>query len=189
MVLIRLSQCCITTLQCMESRNRSAIFTQITALDKTKINLFWLIYVAYSSRFEQRNHVILHESGAYALFGLLKQHYRSSERMQFCSAFWLGGSRTYFCQQSLNHFLESQECSTSIFPQDSPGIVMTHTSVDSSESPFQLLKKGIDATSFNADDLPQIRRPEGLSKDRVQYLKRRSNRLFDLSFEKFCSPL
>ena len=49
---------------------------------------------------------------------------------------------------------------------------MARTSVDSSESPFQLLKKGIEATSFRADDLPQILRPEGLSKDRVDYLKK-----------------
>ena len=49
---------------------------------------------------------------------------------------------------------------------------MAHTSVDSSESPFQLLKNGIEATSFSADDLPQILRPEGLSKDRVDYLKK-----------------
>ena len=58
------------------------------------------------------------------------------------------------------------------FSQDSPEIVMARTSVDSSESPFQLLKKGIEATSFSADDLPQILRPEGLSKDRVDYLKK-----------------
>jgi hypothetical protein len=55
------------------------------------------------------------------------------------------------------------------FSQDSPG---TRASVDSSESPFQLLKKGVETTSFSADDLPQILRPEGLSKDRVQYLKK-----------------
>ena len=49
---------------------------------------------------------------------------------------------------------------------------MTRTSADSSMSRIQLLKKGIKADSFRVDDLPPILRPEGLSKDRIQYLQK-----------------
>ena len=56
------------------------------------------------------------------------------------------------------------------FSQDSSGIVVTSTSVDSTESPFQLLKRGIKPTVFSIDDPPLIIRPEGQSQDKIQYL-------------------
>ena len=60
----------------------------------------------------------------------------------------------------MQHFYVSQE---------SPGVVITRTGVDSAESQFQLFKKGVKATSFSDDDLPLIVRPEGVSQDRFQY--------------------
>ena len=166
--------------------------------------------MAYSSRFEQRNHVILHKSGTYALYGrrmvwTSKQRYRSPEydTVQHLEAIVQASAQ---CNSTQLFDWEWREWDTFLSPrfkplpgisrmqhfcisQDSPGIAMTHTSVDSSESPFQLLKKGIKATSLSADDLPLVLRPEGLSKHRVQYKKRRSNHLFDPSFNKSCSLL
>ena len=123
-----------------------------------------------------------------ACFGLLKQRYRSSEcdTVQHLEATVQASAK---CNSAQLFDWEWREWDTFLsgkfkplpgiskiqhfrFSQDSPGIVMTRTSVDSSESPFQLLKKGVDTTSFSTDDLPQILRPEGLSRDRVQYLKK-----------------
>ena len=147
--------------------------------------------MAYNSRLEQRNNAIFHEVGhtrcmVDACFGLLKQRYRSSEcdTMGHLQAVVQSSAKCNSVQlfewewREWDKFLSLKfkplpgisRMQHFYFSQDSPGVVVTRTGVDSAESQFQLLRKGIKATSFSADDLPPIVRLEGLSQDRLQYL-------------------
>ena len=46
----------------------------------------------------------------------------------------------------------------------------TRTACDSPENEFNLLKRGVRADSFSAENLPSVLMPVGLSMDRAQYL-------------------
>ena len=56
------------------------------------------------------------------------------------------------------------------FSQSHPGIVFTRTACDSPENEFNLLKHGVRADSFSAENLPSVLMPAGLSMDQAQYL-------------------
>ena len=76
-------------------------------------------------------------------------------------AFFVSSFKPFPGIQRIQHFR---------FSQSHPSIVFTCTACDSPEDEFNLLKRGVQADSFSAENLPSVLMPAGLSMDRARYL-------------------
>ena len=123
-----------------------------------------------------------------ACFGLLKQHYRRSEcdtmkqletvvtKSSKCNSVqlfdWEWREWDKFLLKKFKPLNGICKLHHFRFSKDVPGIIFTRTDVESSESKVKHFKRGVKPTDFSVDDLPSLLNPRGISRDRIQYLRK-----------------